>query len=211
MSRYYIEHVFPSEKRDERYTPGLYALRRENENTNIIHDFILNCTNVDYLQHHYEANRHLIQLGADLWQKEILSQANDTIQRLKKMSNQGNLLADNPINGRFINIDSGKKKNEKSKIIYTPQTERKYKSVPSSHEYYSYLRIYGLQFGIDLVLVIGASIKLTATTQPNPHITNIVKETKQWANAFKEICHPPFLHFKGAHTTPIDIEEDEED
>jgi hypothetical protein len=52
---------------------------------------------------------------------------------------------------------------------------------------------------------------LTATTQPNPHITNIVKETKQWANAFKEICHPPFLHFKGAHTTPIDIEEDEED
>jgi hypothetical protein len=211
MSCYYIEHVFSSRKRDTQYIPGLYALREENKGIDILRIFMSEFSSPDKLNQYYEANRHLIDIEQDAWKKEIQSQLDDTWQRIKRLSNQGDFLADNSNEGRFINIDSGKKRSNKLNIPYTSQIARKYKSVPSSAEFYSYIRIYGLQFGKDLVLVTGASIKLTSTTQDDQSINSIVEETKQWERIFPEYCNPPYLHFQGSHTENLEIEEDEED
>ena len=164
------------------YLPGLYVL--ENDGQSVIQEFLLNAKNDEWLTKFFETNRKEIieTLPKDCscaeWICELKEQIKNTFSVIISNAKIGQQVGYSREKRSFVCFYSTRD-NPKDR----PTTQLiKYYSRPSSKKYISYIRVYGLQYGNDLVLITGICIKTTRTNQESEEIKRIEELSKKIAN-----------------------------
>jgi hypothetical protein len=203
VSRYSFELVFIGEEYPS-YVGGLYALHDLESPLNVYMTFVTWSRDISNLKTYFEQNRVAITtigLDKDDFCQEIMAQINQSVKVLRKAAQEGRLIGSS-FCGRFVNIkDSSKSKTQN----FERSGLQKFRACPVAFET-SFVRYYGIQFGIDIVLITGSCLKITQKNSQDQNV--MIKAAIDLELVLNQSGITPNW-FQGHETQPLDLDEED--